>query len=725
MKKNSIHKGKGNAHAFPFIIAMIAMVTLCVSPAAMPYSPADGSISGTVMYYGNLAAGLKIYISYHTDINQPPVGSTNILSPGGAYTITSVPSGSYYISAFLDVDDSGGGPPDNGEPIGAYDSNGDGDPDQVTISSEGVTGIDINVNQLLNAGPPIILYVDDITTGGNDGSSWQDAYRTLGAALTAAVAGREIWVAAGTYKPGTLRTNTFQLKNNVRIFGGFAGTEILRSQRNLKANATILSGEINGSANTDNIYHVVTGSSTDRTAVLSDVTIMRGYANDGGDGASGWGGGMKIRQGSPTVVNVRFLDNFAISGGGGMENAKTTYPGTLVINCTFSGNSTTGLGGAGMLNWTWSSGGGEATVINSSFAGNTGSAILVNGPSSNATLYNVNVSGSLAIMTSGGMSIFQSILSGSCPAGAYCDANTLTSTDSQFVDANGADNTFGTMDDNLRLQSTSPAIDSGDNSYLPADAADIDGDGNKTELIPLDLDGASRFLDSAVPDTGSGTPPIVDRGAYEFGDPPGAFSKTSPADAATSQPLSLDLTWGSSSKTTRYEYCYDTTDDNACSTWVDNGTSNSASLSGLATGATYYWHVRAINGFGTTYSNGSDTAYWSFTTGTQPGAFNKSSPSNNATSQPLSLNLSWESSSGATHYEYCYDTTNDNACGSWVDNGTSTSAPLTGLAPGMTYYWHVRALNDFGSTYSNGVSTTFWSFTTSSSMSIYLPIVTK
>ena len=69
-------------------------------------------------------------------------------------------------------------------------------------------------------------------------------------------------------------------------------------------------------------------------------------------------------------------------------------------------------------------------------------------------------------------------------------------------------------------------------------------------------------------------------------------------------------------------------------------------------------------------------------------------------------------SSGATGYEYCYDTTNDNACSSWTSNGTSTSEPLSGLANGTTYYWQVRAVNSGGTTYANGSTTAFWSFTT-------------
>jgi hypothetical protein len=200
--------------------------------------------------------------------------------------------------------------------------------------------------------------------------------------------------------------------------------------------------------------------------------------------------------------------------------------------------------------------------------------------------------------------------------------------------------------------------------------------------------------------------------SFTIGGLPPLFNKTAPANGATNQPLSLTLSWDSIGNATSYEYCYDTTNDNACSSWTNNGTSTSASLSGLNQNTTYYWHVRAVNSFGTTYSNGSSTAFWSFTTGGAPGAFNKYDPVNGTTNQPLSLTLSWASSSNAASYEYCFDTTNDNACSAWTSNGTSTSTPLSGLSQNTTYYWHVRATNAFGATYSDGSSTTFWSFTT-------------
>ena len=78
-----------------------------------------------------------------------------------------------------------------------------------------------------------------------------------------------------------------------------------------------------------------------------------------------------------------------------------------------------------------------------------------------------------------------------------------TGQDPLLVDADGADNTPGTQDDNLQVSPGSPCIDAGDNFSLP------------TWLVS-DLGGGFRRSDDAdAPDTGSGACPVVDMGAYE------------------------------------------------------------------------------------------------------------------------------------------------------------------------------------------------------------------
>ena len=90
-----------------------------------------------------------------------------------------------------------------------------------------------------------VRYAKPAASGTGDCSSWANAC-TLQTALTGAASGDEIWAAAGTHKPtaGTDRTATFQLKDGVAVYGGFAGTETARTQRDPAANVTILSGDI-------------------------------------------------------------------------------------------------------------------------------------------------------------------------------------------------------------------------------------------------------------------------------------------------------------------------------------------------------------------------------------------------------------------------------------------------------------------------------------------------
>jgi len=60
-----------------------------------------------------------------------------------------------------------------------------------------------------------------------------------------------------------------------------------------------------------------------------------------------------------------------------------------------------------------------------------------------------------------------------------------------------------------------------------------------------------------------------------------------------------------------------------------------------------------------------------------PADFNKTAPTNAATEVNPNASLSWAPSDGAASYEYCYDTTNNNACDtSWISAGTNTSVSL-------------------------------------------------
>jgi len=390
------------------------------------------------------------------------------------------------------------------------------------------------------------LYAAPASLGEGNCSSWANAC-TLADALAFAMSGEQVWVKAGVHYPVATTSNprqaTFTLRNGVEIYGGFAGTETLLSQRNWRSNLTILSGDIdkndadmnsNGiiekgeTINGANAYHVVTGGGTNSSAVLDGFVITAGQAN-GGSFPNDVGGGMYNSGSSPTLTNVTFSGNSATNAGGGMFNTGSSSP--KLTNVTFSDNAAI-LGGGGMYNWSSS-----PTLTNVTFSGNSatnGGGMYNDGPSS-PTLTNVTFSGNSATINGGGMyndagsaptltnvilwgstggSIFNIgsnptisyslIAESGCPGSTICGSGMIYNTDPKFVDADGVDNVSGTLDDNLRLQLTSPAIDAGNNA-----ASGLSG-------ITTDLEGNERFEDiPTVPDSGSGTPPIVDMGAYE------------------------------------------------------------------------------------------------------------------------------------------------------------------------------------------------------------------
>jgi hypothetical protein len=207
-------------------------------------------------------------------------------------------------------------------------------------------------------------YVREVRAGLEDCSDWDNAC-DLQSALSKAVSGDEVWVAAGIYYPGDTSTSTFQLKNGVEIYGGFPVAGGTWEDRDWSTNFTILSGDIGEDDATSpngvltdpadivgpNAYHVVTGSGVNTTAILDGFTITAGYANLTPPNIHGYGGGMFNWTGSPTLNNLVFSGNTAgkgaaYYGGGGMFNLSLSNP--ILNHVTFIANSA-GSGG-GMYN---------------------------------------------------------------------------------------------------------------------------------------------------------------------------------------------------------------------------------------------------------------------------------------------------------------------------------------------------------------------------------------
>jgi hypothetical protein len=367
------------------------------------------------------------------------------------------------------------------------------------------------------------------------------AYTDLQPALAASNSGDEIWVAAGTYKPTatTDRTVSFAMKNGVGIYGGFAGNETQRSQRDPSVNVTILSGDIGtqGFAG-DNSYHVVTtDSSVTASGVLDGFTVTAGQADGGstnsnGGGiwinggsvslsqliisanfAAGQGGAVRVTSASPTILNSSFLSNSVSNGGAG--GALYSGGGSTVYlqNCIFRSNQISGAstGGGGIDT------SGNTTLVNCVIAQNSPNGIQTNPAGSNnnvikSSTFNGNNPGyGLALFNSTGNTIQNSVFWGDASGEIFNDG--LSAFSAEYSDFQGggvagagniaADPLFLSAPADLRLGPSSPAVDAGKNVDVPGG-------------VTLDLAGLPRFFDDPnVPDTGVGIPPIVDMGAYE------------------------------------------------------------------------------------------------------------------------------------------------------------------------------------------------------------------
>lgn len=217
------------------------------------------------------------------------------------------------------------------------------------------------------------------------------------------------------------------------------------------------------------------------------------------------GGGMYNHQSSgPTLTNCTFSGNTASSGGagGGVVNDHDCI--ATLANCVFVGNSAPWAGG--VCNWHNST----ITLANCTFAGNlatTGNGAAIGCDSVSHESPGIVIAAN-CIMWDGGNELWNAdgsaiTVSYSCIQGCY-DGTGNMDADPRFVDGAGPDGLFGTDDDDLRLRLVSPCVDVGDNSAVPPG-------------ISTDRTGNPRFVDAPqTPDTGQGTPPLVDMGAYEF-----------------------------------------------------------------------------------------------------------------------------------------------------------------------------------------------------------------
>jgi parallel beta-helix repeat protein len=206
----------------------------------------------------------------------------------------------------------------------------------------------------------VVCFVKPGGSDGNSGSSWGRARKTVQAGISAVSArgGGEVWVAAGTY------LECVELPPGVSLYGGFAGTETSKTQRNWNKNVTTLDGGGLGS-----VVTVIPGAGT--STVLDGMTIQNGSGTVVGQWGD-WtrGGGIYCVDSSPTISNDFITGNWAygsFEGSGGgiyLENSSAIVRGNTITGNVVDGGDGFACG-AGIF-----SSGGSPQILNNSVTGN-------------------------------------------------------------------------------------------------------------------------------------------------------------------------------------------------------------------------------------------------------------------------------------------------------------------------------------------------------------------
>ncbi|MHB8520886.1 MAG: immunoglobulin domain-containing protein [Limisphaerales bacterium] len=359
-------------------------------------------------------------------------------------------------------------------------------------ANEGLSA-ETDVTQSVLSGTLAIVRVSVNGDDNNDGSSWAKAKRTVSAGINQSL--QEIWTAKGTY------VENVSLLPGLGLYGGFAGTETARDQRNPVLNETILDG--GGGRVVDMVSAYDNGATK---SVIDGFTITNG-GNQGaglevrdtgqtvsnnriiGNHAGGFGGGIWVAGGSPLIVDNTITGNTSYEGGAIYCNGTPTIlnnvisyntssgkgggisigEGTLVGNIIVNNRATTG--GGGVFCWY-----GSALIANNTIAGNSNKTAVGGGihcefgakPAIANNIVALNSSG----IANGGAGT--PTLQNNCVfANAKYDYSGLTAgsgdvaADPQFVDPGAGD---------YHLLPTSACINAGNDAVVQPGAVDIDGE---------------------------------------------------------------------------------------------------------------------------------------------------------------------------------------------------------------------------------------------------------
>jgi hypothetical protein len=183
---------------------------------------------------------------------------------------------------------------------------------------------------------------------------------------------------------------------------------------------------------------------------------------------------------------------------------------------------------------------------------------------------------------------------------------------------------------------------------------------------------------------------------------------TSPTNGAVSQPVSPLLVWGGVSGAASYTVQVSQNSGFSSTVFSQGGvTGFSQTVGPLSYISSYYWRVNAYDG---TSQTSAWSSVWTFSTRLPlPATPVLSSPTTGATGLATSLTLAWGNATMATSYNLQLSA--DSLFGTTLisQSGlTATTAAVSNLAAGTTYYWRVVGVNAGGP----GLWSAAWNFAT-------------
>lgn len=344
------------------------------------------------------------------------------------------------------------------------------------------------------------IFVDvNATLGSNTGTSWTDAFTDLQVAINSASAGDSVFVAKGEYLAPF--STPFEMKEGVKIYGSFQGTETFLTDRVFGTNigdTSVLKG--NGSSDLVYSYQLtgasildgfkITGSGHDgieneeSSPMLSNLTII---ANDYGM--------YNYISSSPVLTNVIISGNMY----DGILNDDNSSP--ILENVTISGN-----GDNGIYNYNSS-----PILTNVIISGNEENGIT--NFDSYPTLKNVTITGNLlsGISNEYGsiVTIDNSIVLGNTD-GILNDVTSSTTNQYSLVqglidNADGNIDATGILPAAVFVNPVAPGNSTGGDYSLKTCAITVDAGSNALSSATTDLAGNARIYNTTI-----------DMGAYEL-----------------------------------------------------------------------------------------------------------------------------------------------------------------------------------------------------------------